>query len=164
MHPGYTLGKRRWLDRPEMLTAAAGGALVSALLLLVLPSIGTLLLEILAGLVMVGRAWFLRRRERAAAQLCLALPVTGSRFRLPDRYELVLVIAIMLSYRAIGTQLRAVRTPEIVIRVVPLLLFATGLLAKNHIQHGMARGAASFRERLARSETRGTGTVQVKTR
>jgi hypothetical protein len=162
MHSLYTLGKRRWLNRPEMLMAAAGGALVSALLLLVLPSIGTLLLEILAGLVMIGRAWFLRRRERAAAQLCLTLPTTGSRFRLPDRYELVLIIAIMLSYRATGGLLRTVRSPELLIRVAPLLLFAIGLLGKNHVQHAMAHGANRLRERLPRSERELQ--AQVKTR
>jgi glucose dehydrogenase len=153
MHSEYTLGKRRWLDRPEMLIAAAGGALVSALLLLMIPSMGTLLLEILVGLVMVGRAWLLRRRERAAAQLCLASTTPGNRFRLPDRYELVLIITIMLSYRAIGVPLRTVRAPEVFIRIAPLLLFAAGLLAKNHILHAMARGANRFRGRLAHSET-----------
>jgi hypothetical protein len=162
MHPGYTSGKRRWLDRPEMLTATAAGVLVSAILLLVLPSIGTLLLEILAGLVMIGRAGLLHRRDRAAAQLCLTLTSSGRRFRLPDRYELVLIIAIMLSYRATGGLLRTVRSPELLIRVAPLLLFAIGLLGKNHVQHAMAHGANRLRERLARSERELQ--AQVKTR
>lgn len=160
MHSDYTFRKRRWSDRPDMLMAAAGGALASALLLLVLPSIGILLLEIVAGAVMVGRALWLRRRERAAAQLCLALPIMGNRLRLPDRYELVLIIAIMLSYSAVGALLRTVKTPEILIRIAPLLLFAAGLLAKNHVPHAMARGATCSRERLARSETRATGPAQ----
>jgi hypothetical protein len=149
MHFDYTFRKRRWFDRPEMLMAAAGGALASALLLLVLPSIGILLLEIVAGAVMVGRALLIRRRERAAAQLCLPLPIIGNRLRLPDRYELVLIIAIMLSYSVVGALLRIVKTPEILVRIVPLLLFAAGLLAKNHVPHVMARGATCFRERLA---------------
>jgi hypothetical protein len=147
-----------------MLMAAASGALASALLLLVLPSIGTLFIEILAGLVMVGRALVLRRRDQTTAQLSLASPIAGSRLRLPDRYELVLIIAVMLSYRAMGALLRAVRTPEILIRIVPLLLFAAGLLTKNHILHAIARGATCFRERLARSETRAAQAHTVKTR
>jgi hypothetical protein len=144
--------------------AAAGGALASALLLLVLPSIGILLLEIVAGVVMVGRALLLRRRERAAAQLCLALPIMGKRLRLPDRYELVLIIAIMLSYSAVGALLRTVKTPEILIRIVPLLLFSAGLLAKNHVPNAMALGATCFRERLAVPKRGLEAPLTVKTR
>ncbi|HLG96718.1 MAG TPA: hypothetical protein VKX49_10450 [Bryobacteraceae bacterium] len=116
-----------------MLVAAAGGSLASALLLLLVPRIGTLFLEILAGLVMLGRALVVRRREHAAAQLCLNLPVTANRIRLPDRYELVLLIIVILAYGTVISTLRSVRAPEILTRTVPLLLFAVGLLAKTQI-------------------------------
>jgi hypothetical protein len=154
MRSDYEFGKRRWFDRPEMLMAAGSGALASALLLLVLPSIGTLFIEILAGLVMVGRAFVVRRRERTATQLRLALPNTSDRLRLPARYELVLIIVAILSYGAIATVLRSIKTPEALLRVVPLLVFAAGLLTKNHILRAIARSVICFRERLGRSESR----------
>lgn len=154
MRSDYEYGKRRWFNRPDMLMAAASGALASALLLLLVPSIGTLFLEILAGLVMAGRAFLVRRRERMAAQLRLALQIASNRLRLPDRYEIVLVIILTLGYGATVSMIRGMKAPEIFIRVVPLLLFAAGLLMKNQILHAITRSTNLFRERWGRPDTR----------
>jgi hypothetical protein len=135
----HLLDKKRWFDRADMLMAAACGMLASSFLVLLAPSTGTLLLEILASLVMVVRALVVRIRQRKAAQLRLELPTTGSRIRLPDRYELVLIIVIAVSYGAIAAMLRAVKLSEVFVRIVPLALFAVGLLAKNHILHAIPR-------------------------
>jgi len=133
MQPCHKFGKTRWLTRPDMLMAAAGGALASAFVLILAPSAGTLFLEILVGLAMVARAWVLRRREQAAAQLCLDLPITGNRLRLPDRYELALIIVVILGYGALAPALRSLKMPELFIRTLPIVTFASGLLAKNHV-------------------------------
>lgn len=154
MRSDYEFGKRRWFNRSDTLMAAASGALASALLLLFIPSIGTLFLEILASLVMAGRAFVIRRRDRTGAQLRLSLPIAGNRLRLPDRYELVLVIVLTLGYGATVSMIHSMKAPKIFIRVVPLLLFAAGLLMKNQILHAIARCANSFRDRWGRPETR----------
>lgn len=150
----YQFGKKRWFSRPDMLVAAAGGALASALLLLLIPRIGMLFLEILAGLMMLGRAWVVRRREHAAAQLCLNLPVTANRFRLPDRCELLLLIIVILGYGAIVSTLRSVKVPEILTRTVPLLLFAAGLLAKTRVVRAITGCADVLRSHLGRGQHR----------
>lgn len=126
-------GTKRWFRRTETLTGAAGGTLAAALLLLLVPNIGILFFEILAALAMLARAHVIRRRERAAGQLCLHLEAAGGRLRLPDRYELLLIILVILGYGTIGSALRSLKTPEVLVRATPLLLFAVGLLAKDRI-------------------------------
>jgi hypothetical protein len=148
MRSGHKFGNRRWLTRPDMLIAAAGGVLASAFVLLLVPSAGTLLLEILVGLAMVGRAWVFRRRERAAAQLCLDLPITGKRLRLPDRYELALIIVVILGYGALAPALRSLKMPELFIRTLPIVIFASGLLAKNHVVRVIMSRVHRFRPRV----------------
>ena len=145
--------QKPWFDRSEILITAGVSALASSFLLLLVPSIGTVLVEVLAGFSLLARASVLRLRQRKATQLRLAMPITGGRIRFPDRYEVVLIIVIILSYGAIAATLRAVRTPEILIRIVPLLSFAAGLSAKNYIVRAMARSANCLRERLGSSET-----------
>jgi uncharacterized membrane protein YecN with MAPEG domain len=131
--------RKRWFDRSDILLAAACGTLAASLLLLLAPSIGTLFLEILAGLVMAARALVVRVRQRKAAQLRLELPTAAGRIRLPGRYELALIVVVTLSYRGISAMVRAVKISEDFIRLVPLGLFTVGLLAKNHILHALAR-------------------------
>ena len=152
MMSDYQFGKKRWFSRPDMLVAAAGGALASAILLLLVPRIGTLFFEILAGLVMLGRALAVRRRGHAAAQLCLNLPITANRLRLPDRYELLLLIIVILGYGTIVSTLRSVKEPEILIRTVPLLLFGGGLLAKTQFIRAITGCADVLRSHLGRGQ------------
>src|SRR5260370_41409971 len=121
-----------------MLMAAACSTLASSFLLLLAPNLGTLFVEIMAGVVMLARAVVLRGRQRKAAQLRLELPTTGGHARLLDRYELALIVVVTLSYGGISAMLRTARISEVFIRIVPLGLFAVGLLAKNHILDAMA--------------------------
>lgn len=134
--PDDLLRRRHWFERPDMLMAVACSILVSASLLLIVPSIGTLFLEVLAGAVILTRALVLRVRQRKAAQLHLEFPSASNDIRRPDRYDLVLIIVAILSY---GVTAALFRLPETVKRIVPLLVFAAGLLAKNHILHWTAR-------------------------
>ena len=156
MNSDRGFGTNRWFRRPETLTGAAGGTFGSAFLLLLVPKIGILFFEILAAMVMLAWAYGIRRRERARAQLCLDLGGTGSRLRLPDRYELALVIITILGYGATVSALRSLKTPEILVRAAPLLLFAAGLLAKDHILRGIAALISTWRERSVRSKPRTT--------
>ena len=136
--------------------AAGVSVLASSFLLLLVPSVGTVFVGVLAGFLLLTRALVLRFRQRNATQLRLTLPTTVSRIRFPDRYELVLVIVVILSYGAIAAVLRSVKAPGVLIRIVPLLSFAGGLVAKKHILGAVARGANYFRQRLGHSETRTT--------
>ena len=148
--------QKPWFDRSEILMAAGVSVLAFSFLLLLVPSVGTVFVGVLAGLLLVTRALVLRVRQRKAAQLRLTLPTTVGRIRFPDRYELVLVIVVILSYGAIAAVLRSVKAPSVLIRIVPLLSFAAGLVAKKYILGAVARGTDYFRERLGRSETRTT--------
>ena len=152
--------QKPWFDRSETLITAGVSVLASSFLLLLVPSIGTVLVEVLAGFVLLARAFVLRLRQRNTTQLRLALPITGSRIRFPDRYELVLVIVVILSYGTIAAVLRSVKAPGVLIRIVPLLSFAAGLVAKKYILGAVARGADYFREHLGRSETRTARTLR----
>src|SRR5579862_8168947 len=122
--------QKPWFDRSEILMAAGVSVLASSVLLLLVPSVGTVFVGVLAGLLLLTRALVLRLRQRKATQLRLTLPTPGSRIRFPDRYELVLVIVVILSYGAIAAVLRSVKAPGVLIRIVPLLSFAAGLVAK----------------------------------
>jgi hypothetical protein len=116
-----------------MLTIVGATILVSTLLIVLAPQIGTLLLEIAAGMVLVIRGSVLRARVRRASQLCLQLrgPTPGvGRFRFLDRYELLLIIAAILTYGSLSGFLRSRGTAEAVARMLPLVLFGVGLLAK----------------------------------
>lgn len=148
--------QKAWFDRADILLTAAFSILTSAFVLLLAPSVATVFLGVLAGLVLLTRAFVLRLRQRKATQLCLVLPTAGSRLRFPDRYELVLVIVVILSYGAIAAVLRSVKAPGVLIRTVPLLSFAGGLVAKRYILGAVARGTNYFRDRLGHSETRTT--------
>jgi hypothetical protein len=147
-----------------MLTGAAGGTLGSALLLLLVPKIEILLFEILTAMIMLACAYGIRRGERAAAQLCLDLEDRGGRLRLPGRYELLLIILVILGYGAIGSALRSLKTPEILVRAAPLLLFAVGLVVKDHILRGTAALISTWRERSVRPKTRTTRLRGMKSR
>ena len=122
----------RWFDRADVLSAAACGTLASAVLLLVVPNVGTLFFEILASLVFATRAVAVRSRQRKARQLHLSFGSTSG-VRTFDRYVLVLLIAVMLAYFGISGALRAQRVPEGLVRVLPLTMFAIGLLGKQRI-------------------------------
>lgn len=163
MRSDYQFGKKRWLSRPDMLMAAAAGALVSAFVLILVPSAGTLFLEMLVGLAMVVRAWVLRRRERTAAQLCIDLPIAGNRLRLPDRYELALIIIVILGYGVLAPTLRNLKMPELFIRILPILIFASGLLAKNQVIRVIMSSVHRFRPRVD-AKTRTVPTVREEAR
>ena len=138
--------RKRWFDRPDTLMTVGISMLASTFLIVLAPRIGIILFEILAGFLLAIRGFVLRTRLRRASQLCLefrggrklATGMAASRIRFPDRYELLLVIAALLTYGAIAGFLRAHRIPEGLVRIVPLVSFAIGLFAKTRVLRSIA--------------------------
>ena len=143
--------RKRWFDRPDVLMTVGLSTLASTFLIVLAPRIGIILLEILAGFLLAIRGFVLRARLRRASQLCLefqgsrklAAGLTANRIRLLDRYELLLVIAVLLTYGAIAGFLRAHGVPEGLVRIVPLVSFAIGLFAKPRILRRIANRRAA---------------------
>src|SRR5579862_1899405 len=108
-------GRKRWFDRPDTLVTVGLSMLASTSLIVLAPRVAIILLEILAGFLLAIRGFVLRTRLRRASQLCLefqsrrklAAGLTANRIRFLDRYELLLVIAVLLTYGAITGFLRA---------------------------------------------------------
>jgi hypothetical protein len=104
-------------------------------------------LEIVAAFLLIIRASVLRLRVRRARQLCLqwreqaplASTLRTGRFRFLDRYELVLIVGILLAYGSFSGFLRAKGVSEGLVRILPLATFGIGLLAKSLILHWIAR-------------------------
>ena len=138
--------RKRWFDRPDTLMRVGLSTLASTVLIVLAPQVGTILLEILVGFLLVIRAFVLRARLRRASQLCLdfrgksglAAGLRGSRIRFLDRYELLLIIAVILSYGSVSGFLRAWRLPEGLVRILPLVTFGIGLVAKPRILRWLA--------------------------
>jgi hypothetical protein len=138
--------RKRWFDRPDTLMRVGLSSLASTFLIVLAPQVGTILLEMFIGFLLVVRAFVLRARLRRASQLCLdfrgrsglAAGLRGSRIRLLDRYELLLIIAVILSYGSVSGSLRAWRLPEGLVRIVPLVTFGIGLFAKPRILRWLA--------------------------
>jgi hypothetical protein len=133
--------RKRWFDRPDTLMRVGLSTLASTFLIVLAPRVGTILLEIFVGILLVIRAFVVRARSRRATQLCLefrgrsglAAGLRGSRIRFLDRYELLLIIAVILSYGSVSGFLRAWRLPEGLVRILPLVTFGIGLVAKPRI-------------------------------
>ena len=143
--------RKRWFDRPDTLMTVGLSTLASTFLIVLAPRIGIILLEILAGFFLAIRGFVLRTRLRRARQLCLkfrsrrtlAAGLAANRIRFLDRYELLLVIALLLTYSAIARFLHARGVPEGLTRIVPLLLFAIALFAKPRILRWIASRRAA---------------------
>ena len=89
--------RKRWFDPPDTLMRVGLSTLASTFLIVLAPRVGTILLEIFVGILLVIRAFVVRARSRRATQLCLefrgrsglAAGLRGSRIRFLDRYELL---------------------------------------------------------------------------
>ena len=135
------LCRKRWFDRPDTLMRVGLSSLASTFLIVLAPQVGTILLEIFVGLLLVIRAFVLRARWRRASQLCLefrggsgaGMGRLGSRIRFLNRYELLLIIVVILTYGSISGFLRARGLPDGLVRIIPLVMFGIGLLAKPRI-------------------------------
>src|SRR5260370_21736355 len=133
--------RKRWFDRPDTLMRVGLSTLASTFLIVLAPQVGTILMEIFVGFLLVVRAFVLRARLRRASQLCMDVRggsgldagLRGNRIRFLDRYELLLIIAVILSYGSVSGFLRAWRLPECLVRILPLVTFGIGVVAKPRI-------------------------------
>jgi hypothetical protein len=137
-------------ERADLLMAAGFCTLACGLLVLVAPRVEIVFLEILAGLVLVMRAAVVRRRARKARQLHLELCGARARLRIRflDRYELFLIVVVIFVQGGISGLLRLHGLPEGLVRILPLVMFGTGLLVKPRILQWIAN------RRTASSQTR----------
>src|SRR5206468_272602 len=127
--------KTGFFDRSDLLMAAGFSTLTCAFLVLVAPRVGIVVLEILAGLCLVARALVFRARERKAniegREVSTAMErKVEARGRFLGRYELVLIVLIVIVHSSIAGFLRSRGLAEGLVRILPLAMFALGLLAK----------------------------------
>ena len=120
-------------DRVDVLMSAGCSTLVSASAILVVPRIGTILLEMLAGLFFIGCAVATRFRLRRTRDSKKALGETaGNRPRISrfDRYDLLLIAMATLTYIILPVLLRRTGLSPGTIHILPLLLLGLGILLK----------------------------------
>jgi len=145
--------KTGFFDRADPLMAAGFSTLTCAFLVIVAPRVGIVLLEILAGLCLVVRAYVLRARLRKAN--LGGVTAAGERNgeaggRFLGRYELVLIIVVIAIHSSISGFLRSGGLAEGLVRILPLVLVGIGLFAKPRVLRWVeARGV---RNRLGGGE------------
>ena len=118
-------------DRADVLMSAGCSTFVSAALILVIPRFGILLLEILLGLFFIGCALMARRRlrRRALGQDGSASQRT-QRTRWFDRYDVLMIVAVIVVQTSTAGLLRKAGLAEGTVDILPLFLFAAGILLK----------------------------------
>ena len=118
-------------DRADVLMSAGCSTLVSASLILVIPRIGVLLLEILFGLFFIGCALMARARVRRRA-----LGKEGhkkssdAQAKWFDRYDVLMILTVVAVYSSVSGLLRHAGLSEGTVGILPLILFAAGILLK----------------------------------
>jgi len=134
-------------DRADLLMAAGFSTLTCAFLVLVAPRVGIVFFEILAGLYLVGRSFVVRarlRRARADVRESVTEGSVETHGRFLGRYELVLIILVIVIHSSISGFLRSRGLTESLGRVLPLVLIALGLLLKPRVLRWMeTRGRRS---------------------
>ena len=120
-------------DRVDVLMSAGCSTLVSAAAILIVPRVGTILLEMLVGILFISCAVFARFRIRRARSAEESLEqTTGSRPRIRsfDRYDLVLIAMAILTYVALPMLLGRTGLSPGTIHLLPLMLLGLGILFK----------------------------------
>jgi hypothetical protein len=121
-------------DRADVLMSAGCSTFVSAALILVIPRVGVLLLEILFGLFFIGCALMARARIRRRV-----LGKAGSKTSMDakakwfDRYDVLMILAVIAVQTVAGGLLRKAGWSEGTVSILPLILFAAGILLKPRV-------------------------------
>ena len=121
-------------DRADVLMSAGCSTFVSAALILVIPRVGIILLEILLGLFFIGCALAARARLRSQArsQAKEGRPEgsTNAKTKWFDRYDVLMILTVIAVYSSVSGLLRHAGLSEGTVGILPLILFAAGILLK----------------------------------
>ncbi|MGB9458704.1 MAG: hypothetical protein WCB12_21830 [Bryobacteraceae bacterium] len=141
-------------DRADLLMSAGCSTFVSAALIVVIPRLGILLLEILFGLFFIGCALVARKRLRRQARAKDGSDkATDVRTRRLDRYDLFMILAVILVQTSTAGSLRKAGLSEGTVGILPLFLFAAGILLKPR--------AVGFMEARQKNKQDGRGSTNV---
>ena len=120
-------------DRADVLMSAGCSTFVSAALILVIPRVGIILLEILLGLFFIGCALAARARLRIQARSEVKEGPEGStnaKAKWFDRYDVLMILTVIVIYSSVSGLLRHAGLSEGTVGILPLILFAAGILLK----------------------------------
>ena len=126
-------GKGKY-DRADVLMSAGVSTFVCASLVLITPRLGIVFIEILTGLFLIGCAFVSRKRLSRATAERERDTVKGEkndlRSRFFDRYDLLIVLAVVLFQITIAGSLQRAGWSEGSVRILPVVLFGIGILLK----------------------------------
>src|SRR5579862_8918511 len=121
-------------DRADVLMSAGCSTFVSAALILVMPRVGIVLLEILLGLFFIGCALAARARLRIQARSQVKEGPgnsTNAKAKWFDRYDVLMILTVIVIYSSMSGLLRHAGLSEGTVGILPLILFAAGILLKS---------------------------------
>jgi hypothetical protein len=127
-------------DRADVLMSAGCSTFASAALILVIPRIGVLLLEILFGLFFIGCALMARARVRRRV-LGKEGPKKSSDAKAKwfDRYDFLMILAVIVIQTVAARLLRKAGWSEGTVSILPLMMFAAGILLKPRVVEFVGR-------------------------
>src|SRR5437868_4192801 len=118
-------------DRADVLMSAGCSTFVSAALILVIPRVGIVLLEILLGLFFIGCALAARARLRIQARSQVKEGPEGyAKAKWFDRYDVLMILIVIVIYSSVSRVLRGAGLSDGTVGILPLILFAAGILLK----------------------------------
>ena len=158
-------------DRADVLMSAGCSTFVSAALILVIPRVGIILLEILLGLFFIGCALAARARLRIQSRSQVKEGSEGSsnaKTKWFDRYDILMILTVIVLYGSLSGLLRHAGLSEGTVGILPLVLFAAGIILKPRVvlfierhqkdrktetHDGRSRVDAGEKQQIARKET-----------
>lgn len=133
-------------DRADVLMSAGCSTFVTAALVIVLPRVGTVLLEILLGSFLIGCAIVARARIKRKAQLNgVTATLNPSRRRWFDRYDVLALVAVVVIQSVLDGPLHRLGWSEGTRRIFPLVLLAFAILIKPRLMERVQRRPLSRR-------------------
>ena len=120
-------------DRADVLMSAGCSTFVSAALIWVIPRVGVVLLEILLGAFFIGCALIARARLRAVERskgMDGPESLTNSKTKWFDKYDVLMTLTVVVIYGGVSALLRHMRFSAGTVGILPLILFAVGILLK----------------------------------
>jgi hypothetical protein len=132
-------------DRADLLMSAGCSTFVSAALVFVIPRFGIAMLEILIGLFLMGCAFVARARPRGRVRLQPAGDLREAGAKWFDRFDIAMILAVIMVQAAVAGLLRRLGWSEGTIRILPLILLGTAILLKPRLMNAIERRAQKNR-------------------